>query len=106
MTDHLGPTSDASIYEKKWLLKGRLEDINAKANRKWQLDNTTCSLFDTKNIGTPSHILEYKTLIEQFEIVTYLTSYREIFEDDVEAQIYVSRIIKDNHMRIKINQTM
>ena len=106
MAEYLGPTSNASINEKKWLLKCRLEDINVKANRRWQFDNLICSSCDTNNIESQSHILECKTLIGQCEIVTYLPNYRELFEDDVEAQIYVSRIMRDNHRRIQTNQTM
>ena len=76
-------------------------DINVKANRRWQFDNIKCSSCDSNSDETQSHILECKPLIEQSEIVTYIPNYKELYEDDLDAQIYVSRILKDNHSRIK-----
>ena len=102
MAEYLGPESDMSIEEKKWLLKCRVEDIPVKANRRWQFKNIICSSCDTNSEETQSHILECKTLIGPSEIGTYIPNYRELFENDVEAQAYVSRLIKDNHGRIVV----
>ena len=100
MAEYLGPDGDMSIEEKKWLSKCRVEDIPIKANRRWKFENIICSSCDTDSDETQSHILECKTLIGPSEILTYIPNYRELFENDVEAQAYVSRLIKDNHGRI------
>ena len=97
MAEYLGPGSDIYIDEKKWLFKCRMEDINVKANQRWQFDNIACSSCDISSDETQYHILECK----QSEIVAYIPNYKELFEDDLEAQVCVLRLIKDNDRRIK-----
>ena len=100
MADFLCPSDiDISIDEKKWLLKCRLEDIEAKGNRKWQYDNIFCSSCDSQIIETQSHILECIPLIGKSEIVTYIPNYNELFGADIQAQVYVSRLLQDNFER-------
>ena len=102
MAEYLVPDSDLSIEEKKWHFKCRVEDINVKANRRWQFDNISCSSCETNSDETQSHILECIPLVGQSEILTYIPNYEELFnDDDLEAQVYVSRLIKDNHRRIR-----
>ena len=51
---------------------------------------------------TQFHILECIPLIGQSEIVTYIPNFKEYFnDDDLEAEVYLSRLIKDHHRRIK-----
>ena len=68
MAEYLGPDSDISIDEKKWLFQCRMEDINVKANQRWQFDDIACSSCDTNSDETQSHILECKILIGPSEI--------------------------------------
>ena len=57
---------------------------------------------DSNSQETQSHIFECKKLIRPSEIVTFLPNYRELFGDDIEAQVDVPRLIKDNHGRIVV----
>ena len=86
-----------SMNENKCFLRGRVEDITVNVNRRTQFENILCSSCDSKSEETQSHTLEGKTLNGPSAIVTYLQNYRELFGDDIEAQVYVSILIKDNH---------
>ena len=50
----------------------------------------------TNLIETPMHILHCITLLGFSEILTYNPDYKDSFEGNIEDQVYVSRIIKDN----------
>ena len=45
------------------------------------------------------HLLNCKTLLGKSEILTYIPSYSELFCDDLEAQVYVARLLQDNYSR-------
>ena len=100
MADYLCPSDEnISIEEQKWLFKCRVDDIDVKANRRWQNDEITCLSCNTNSDETQMHILQCKSLLEKSQIFTYIPSYSELFYGDIQDQVYVSRLIKDNHGR-------
>ena len=52
------------------------------------------------------HLLECKHLIGKSEIVSYIPEYNDIFKEDIEQQIYTSRVLRDNHRRLLAQTTM
>ena len=38
--------------------------------------------------------------IEQNQLVTYIPRYRDLYGDDIEEQVFISRIVQDNLKRI------
>ena len=50
--------------------------------------------------STTQHILECASLVEDNQIVTYIPSYRDLYDDDAEEQVYIARIVQDNLKRI------
>ena len=55
-----------------------------------------------QNESTSKHTLECKTLIGQNEIVTYIPTFEHIYENDVNEQIYIARLIEDNLRRLPV----
>ena len=75
MANYLCPSDvNISIDEKKWLFKCRVEDIEVKANRRWQNDNISCLSCNFNVDETQSHILTCTYLIGQSKILTYIPS--------------------------------
>ena len=52
--------------------------------------------------STTKHTLECQKLIGQNELVTYLPVYEELYEEDEDSQVYISRILKDNFRRLPL----
>ena len=50
--------------------------------------------------STTQHTLECQNLIRQNELVTYIPNYKDLYETDVEEQVYIARILKDNLRRL------
>ena len=99
IADYLCPSDpNISIEEQKWLLKCRVEDIDVKANRRWQHEDISCLSCNTNSDKTQINILQCKSLLEKSEILTYISSYSEHFNGDIQEQVYVSRLLKDNLM--------
>ena len=74
-----------------------MSDIDLRANRSWKYDETHCIACKDKSIlETGYHILECKVLCEQSQDITYLPDYNNLFRNDIEEQVYVSRIIYSN----------
>ena len=84
---------------KKWLFKCRIDDIDVKGNRRWQYENITCFSCNSNLDETQQHILLCKTLIGKSEIPTYIPNYLDLFGENIEDKLYVSRLIKDNPER-------
>ena len=55
-----------------------------------------CRIFQS----TTKHTLECKSLIGQNKLVTYIPTYEDIYEHDIEEQIYIARIFRDNIRRL------
>ena len=52
------------------------------------------------------HLLECKYLIGKNEIISYIPTYEDLFRGDIEDQIYISRILKENLSILKAQTTM
>ena len=52
--------------------------------------------------STTQHTLECPHLIKQNELVTYIPRYKDLYENDVDEQVYVARIVQDNLGRLPI----
>ena len=92
--------NDLSIVERKWLFKCRIEDIDLNTNRKWNNEESNC----TKCINTlmnQKHLLECNYLMGKNKIITYIPTYEELFRGELEEQIYISRLLKENIDRMK-----
>ena len=50
--------------------------------------------------STAKHTLECKSRIGQNKLVTYIPTYEDIYENDLEEQIYIARIFRDNIRRL------
>ena len=92
---------DATIEEKKFLFQCRVDDLELKGNKKWKYENIICNNCDENSIETQRHILFCKPLLRSNQILTYIPDYEELFGDDIEAQVYAARILKDNYSRRK-----
>ena len=100
MAEYLCPSNiDISIDEKKWLFKCRVDDIDLKSNRRWQYEDISCSSCNSNSEDNQEHLLICKTLLGKSQILTYIPSYSELFCEDVEAQVYVARLLQDNYSR-------
>ena len=55
-----------------------------------------------KDESNTQHILECNQLLGQNELVTYLPLYEDLFGNNEEEQVYISRIIADNLSRLPI----
>ena len=94
-----------SIDEKKWLYKCCVEDTDIEANRRWNNGDLMCMKCENMEMNQ-RHLLECKHLIGKSEIVTYIPDYNDLFKEDIEQQIYTSRVLKDNHKRLLAQTTM
>ena len=93
--------SHFSVKERQFLFKCRVNDIDAKANRSWKYLDTYCiACNDQTTIKTGRHVLECEVLIKKNEILIYISAYTELFSEDIEEQIYASRMINEN-MKIR-----
>ena len=91
--------TDISIEEKKWLFRCRVDDIEVKGNNTWKYEDISCYYCSENCPETQEHLLFCKTLLGSNDKVTYLPNYIELFEGDLEEQIYVTRLLKDNFDR-------
>ena len=96
---------EMSIYEKKWLYKCRIEDIDIEANRRWNNGDMICVNCENTEMNQ-RHLLECKYLSGKSEIISYIPEYNDLFKEDIEHQLYTSRILKDNHKRMLAQTTM
>ena len=83
-----------SIQGKQNLFKCRMNDIDVKANRTWKFDNLNCLACNEPNqIETQQHVLCCKALVNQNSKISYIPSYKDLFSDEIEEQIYTSTIL-------------
>ena len=100
MADYLLPSdTDLTIEEKKWIFKCRIDDIDVRANRRWQYEDLSCLSCNSNKAESQIHILECKPLLENSNILTYLPNYSDLFGNDLDELIYVARLLKDNFDR-------
>ena len=85
--------------------KMQKEDIDLNANQKWNNEDKMCKNCPN-TIMDQRHLLECKNLLGKNEIVSYIPTYEDLFRGDLEEQIYISRILKENLFRLKSQTTM
>ena len=106
MAEYLSPKEmDLSIDEQKWLLKCRIEDIDISENGNWNNENIMCKYCHDEAF-TQRHLLYCKYLQGKNEILSYIPDYNDLFNEDMNEQIYISRLIKENFIRFKEKKTM
>ena len=86
-----------------FMLKG-IEDIDLNINRKWNNEIDTC-LNCPQQIMDQRHLLECKYLSGKNEIISYIPTYEDLFTGNIEDQIYISRILKENLSILKAKMT-
>ena len=97
MQNYLQETDiEITLDEKKWLFKCRTDDIDIKGNFCWKYESHSCISCKLDILENNEHLLNCKQLIGRNEIISYIPSYKELFEDDLDEQVYVSRILRVN----------
>ena len=95
--DYLCPTEeDITIEERKHLIKCRVDDINVKGNQRWKHPDISCLSCKKQEDKTHCHLLFCKELIGKNSLLTYIPDYKELYYGDINEQIYVSRLLKEN----------
>ena len=57
-------------------------------------------------VFTQKHLLYCSYLLGKNELVTYIPEYKDLFNGEMEDQVYISRLLKANYMRMKDQKTM
>ena len=97
MQNYLQETDIAiTLDEKKWLFKCRTDDIDIKGNFCWKYESHSCISCKLDILENNEHLLNCKQLLGRNEIISYIPSNKELFEDDLDEQVYVSRILRVN----------
>ena len=60
----------------------------------------------SNTIMNQRHLLECKYISGKNEIHSYIPRYEDLFTGELEEQIYISRLLKENLIRLKAQQTM
>jgi hypothetical protein len=93
---------DISNEERKFIFQLRKKMcFKVKTHFSHMYENTICDGCQVEESRT-SHILECTSLIGPNEIVTYLPDYRDLYGEDEDEIVYVSRIVKDNMRRLPV----
>ena len=97
MQNYLKETDiEITLDEKKWLFKCRTDDIDIKGNFCWKYKSHSCISCKLDILEYNEHLLNCKQLLGRNEIISYIPSYKELFEDNLDEQVYVSRILRVN----------
>ena len=101
MQPYLGTEDmDISNEERKFIFQLRTKMcFKVKTHFSHMYENTICDGCQVEESRT-SHILECRSLIGANEIVTYLPEYRDLYGEDEDEIVYISRIVKDNLRRL------
>ena len=102
MQNYLKETSiDLSLDEKKWIFKCRTDDLDIQGNFQWKYKTNSCISCKQNILENNKHLLNCSKLLGKNKIVSYIPSYKELFENELEEQIYVSRILRENFIARK-----
>ena len=66
---------------------------------RWEKKYLLQFLYSTEMEQT--HLFSCKYLIGKNEILTYIPDYQDLFLEDIDAQVYTSRIMNENCIRMK-----
>ena len=87
---------DLTIEEKQWIFKCRSNEIDIKANKKWKHTDISCISCKNPIPEDENHLIECLTLLGKNENISYIPNFIDMFEDDLEEQIYIARLLKEN----------
>ena len=87
---------DLSLDEKKWIFKCRTDDIDLKGNFQWKYETHSCISCKQNIFENNDHLLNCNQLLGRNEIISYIPSYGELFGNELDEQVYVSRILREN----------
>ena len=97
MQNYLKETNiDLSLDEKKWIFKCRTDDLDLQGNFQWKYRTNSCISCKLNILENNEHLLNCSKLLGKNEIVSYIPSYKELFGNDLNEQVYVSRILREN----------
>ena len=100
MQTYLSPNiCEMTVDDAKYIFLLRSRMVDVKANYKGKYFDYLCTECG-KEEETQQHVLECSKLIGKNEMLTYIPNYYDIFSEEVEEQLYVARILREN-MRIK-----
>ena len=100
MQTYLSPNiCEMTVDDAKYIFLLRSRMVDVKANYKGKYFDYLCTECG-KEEETQQHVLECSKLIGKNEMLTYIPNYYDIFSKEVEEQLYVTRILREN-MRIK-----
>ena len=86
-----------TVKEKQNVFKCRMNDVDVKGNRRWKYENILCQSCNEPNqIETQQHILNCQVLVNRNMLITYLPTYSELYNHDIEEQMYTSKILCEN----------
>ena len=83
---------DINNFEKKLRTKMHFKGKSHFMNMHLDTNCNGCRIYES----TSKHTLECKSSIGQNELVTYVPTFEDIYENDVHEQIYIARIIRDD----------
>ena len=93
--------SDISVKQRQFLFQCIVSDIDVRTNRRWKYSDTHCvSCTDTSQEESQMHILQCSALSNNNDLITYIPSYSDLYSSDINEQVYVSSIIREN-LRIR-----
>ena len=85
------------VKEKQNLFQCRMNDLDVKANRRWKYEDITCrSCKDQTKLETQQHVICCKSLVNRNMKSTYFSSYKELYSEDIDQQMYTSMVICEN----------
>ena len=91
---------DIPIYERKHIFQIRTKmHFKIKTHFRNMHEDIICEGCRISE-STTKHTLECNSLIGMNELVTYLPKYEDIYGEDVNEQVYISRILRDNIRRL------
>ena len=97
MAEYLQEDMGYSVKEKQNLFQCRMNDLDVKANRTWKYENLICRSCNIQNqIETQEHVLCCNSLVNRNMKITYLPTYRDLYSDDIEQQMYTSMVLCEN----------
>ena len=85
------------VKEKLNLFQCRMNYLDVKANRSWKYEDITCrSCKDQTKLETQRHVISCKSLVNRNMKITYLPSYKELYSEDIDQQMYTSMVLCEN----------
>ena len=93
MADYLTPNGITNS-EAKFLFNARTRMLDVRSNFPGKHSDTLCPLCDDAN-DTQEHLLMCMELAMAGTAVTNLPNYEELFEESLDAKVYISRLLKE-----------